>query len=88
MENIFIRLKRWNENKKLNRAIKRANKFHLLTGYCYLVFRYKKKFIVCRRTDLKKALRQKQFKKGCRIESLERGALYKTTATGTKKYQL
>ena len=59
-------------------AINRAERRHKRTRYRYLVINWGWRLKVVRRTDLKKMIKSKFFKKHITIESFEKAAVYKT----------
>lgn len=61
---------------RLKHAIKKANRFHNLTGYKYLVLNYKGRPIVKSRQSLKDMIKNGELK--TTIQRLEEIALYKT----------
>ncbi len=61
---------------RLKRAIKKANRFHNLTGYKYLVLNYKGRPVVKSKLSLKEMIKNGELK--TTIQRLEEIALYKT----------
>ena len=61
---------------RLKHAIKKANKFHNLTGYKYLVLNYKGKPVVKSKRSLKEMIKNGEL--NTTIQYLEQIALYKT----------
>lgn len=61
---------------RLKHAVKKANKFHNLTGYKYLVLNYKGKPVVKSKQSLKDMIKNGELK--TTIQHLEEIALYKT----------
>lgn len=61
---------------RLKHAIKKANKFHNLTGYKYLVLNYKGKPVVKSKQSLKEMIKSGKLK--TTVQRLEEIALYKT----------
>ncbi|MBR4137823.1 MAG: hypothetical protein IKU05_05370 [Bacteroidales bacterium] len=70
------KLKKLFQQLRLNHAIKKANKFHNLTGYKYLVLNYKGKPVVKSKRSLKEMIKNGEL--NTTIQYLEQIALYKT----------
>jgi hypothetical protein len=62
----------------LKRAIKKANLMALLTGRKYLVLRYRKRFLVKSKKELKQLIKDGMFQSGFTIQKAEQIALYIT----------
>jgi len=62
----------------VKRAIKKAERIYKQTRYHCLVVNWGKFPRIFRRTDLKKLIKAKQFKKYITIQDFEKSALYKT----------
>jgi hypothetical protein len=76
--NFFIRIKQWNQTRRLNNAIDKADWLARKSGYKVLVLRYKKGFLVKTKKELRKLIRDKYFVKGFTIQQAEKIALYIT----------
>lgn len=61
-----------------HRAVRKAEKLHRLTGYCYLVLNCGGKLKVIARKDIRSLVRRQYFRPGVGIGLIERIALYKT----------
>ncbi|MCQ2317970.1 MAG: hypothetical protein MJZ90_03505 [Bacteroidales bacterium] len=70
------KLKKLFQQLRLKHAIKKANKFHNLTGYKYLVLNYKGKPVVKSKRSLKEMIKNGEL--NTTIQYLEQIALYKT----------
>lgn len=70
------KLKKLFQALRLKHAIKKANKFHDLTGYKYLVLNYKGKPVVKSKQSLKEMIKSGKLK--TTVQRLEEIALYKT----------
>lgn len=65
-------------NRRLKRAVKRAEQLHKLTNRKYLVLRYNNRLIVKSKQDLKYLLKKGIFRANCGIQEIESIALYIT----------
>ena len=72
------KLKKWINDFRLRKAIKKANKLHAETGYRYLVLLVKGKPRVYSKQTIKKLIKLRYFKKGVKISDIDRKALYTT----------
>jgi hypothetical protein len=61
---------------RLNRAIRRANKYCLLTGKKYYVFRYKNKFLVVSKRNMRSQMAKGNIKAS--INDIRKIILYET----------
>ena len=68
----------WVQHQRLKLAIRKANKMFAATGMKFLVLRYKGRFLVKSKQELKKLIKSDFFKKGFTIQTVEKIALYKT----------
>lgn len=74
----FIALRRRIQKHKLNCAIRKADWMARRSGNRFFVFRYRKKFLVKSKRELKKLIRDGYFTKGFTIQQAEKIALYRT----------
>lgn len=75
---VINRLMRWWYQRKLVKLIDKANKRKRLTGYKYMVIRWKHRLVLVRKQELKQMVLEKYFRKGVTIQKLEKNALYIT----------
>jgi hypothetical protein len=71
-------IKNYLHYKKVEDAIKKANSFHSLTNKRFYVLAVGKKVNVYSKQDLKRLISTHMFKKGFKVEDLERIAIFKT----------
>ena len=76
----WIRLKQWRENKQILRSIRWANKLAAATGYRYYVLKANRRIVVRPKQAIKNMLacNGKYFKRGTKIQDIERIALHIT----------
>jgi hypothetical protein len=63
---------------RYKKAVRKANELAQLTGTKYYVIYFNGRLKVCPKRNLKELIRRKKFKKGVRIQDIERRALYVT----------
>jgi len=76
---MFKAIKKYIQEKRIERAIKKANYLKALTGYKQLVIMQAGKPTVVSKKTLKLGIHAGNFIKGVVIQDLERIAIYKTT---------
>jgi hypothetical protein len=76
--NSFIALKRRAIQWRLNRAIRKANRMAECSGYKFFVLRYKRRFLVKSKRELRRLVREHYFVKGLTIQDIEKLALHIT----------
>jgi hypothetical protein len=82
--NLFIRIKKYRQQKMLLRAIRKADKMAQLTGMKFLVLRYRNRFLVKSKRELKYMIRQGFFVSGFTIGYACKMALYITQKKGRR----
>jgi len=78
MVKIIQKIIGWVQRKRLTSAIKKANRMFAVTGMKFFVLKYKRRFLVKSKQELKKLIREGYFKKGFTVQSAEAIALYIT----------
>lgn len=78
MVKLIIRFKKWNQNRKLKNAIKKADWMAKKSRAKFLVLYYKGKMLVKSKQQLKKMIKDGVFVKGFSIQKAEEIALYIT----------
>jgi hypothetical protein len=76
--NILIRIKKWNQDRLLKNAIRKANEMAFRTGCKFLVLRYKRRFLVKSKKQLKQLIKDGYFVSGMTIQHIENIAIYIT----------
>lgn len=71
-------MSRWFDKRKLVKLIEEAKKRKRLTGYKYMVIRWKHRLVLVLKQELKQMVLEKYFRKGVTIQKLEKNALYIT----------
>ncbi|MBN2664379.1 MAG: hypothetical protein JXR68_12080 [Bacteroidales bacterium] len=66
-------------NRRKVKAIKTANKLARLTKKKHLVYKHNLNYVIYTKSQLKKAVLMRKFKKGLHVEDVERKAVYITT---------
>lgn len=65
-------------NRKVGKLIKRAEELRRLTGYRYLVIRWRGRIRLVSKKQLKQWIANRTFRKGTRIQDIEKKAIYTT----------
>jgi hypothetical protein len=76
--NIFTALIRWAQQQRLNRAIRKANLMAERSGHKFFVLRYRRRFLVKSKQELRRLIREHYFVKGMTIGQIEKLALHIT----------
>jgi len=74
-------VKAWNKrryNKRLFKLIKKAEDHRRLTGYRYLIIRFRGRMRLIQKQELKRWIANGTFKRGTTIQDIEKKALYET----------
>jgi hypothetical protein len=74
----IFKLIKWNQDRRLKNAIYKANKMAFRTGCKFMVLRYKHRFLVKSKKQLKQLIKEGYFVSGFSIHDIEKIALYIT----------
>jgi hypothetical protein len=78
ISNLFKRVKVKRYNRKVGKLIKRAEELRKLTGYRYLIIRFRGRIRMVSKKQLKKWIANGTFKRGTKIKDIENKAIYST----------
>jgi hypothetical protein len=78
MVKILIKIKKWYYEYQLRQAIKKADWMAKKSGFRFLVLRYKKRFLVKSKKELKRLIKEGHFVPGFTIQRAEAIACYIT----------
>jgi hypothetical protein len=78
MVKIFIKIKKWYYEYQLRQAVKKADWMAKKSGCKFLVLRYRKRFLVKSKKELKKLIKDGCFVSGFTVQKAEKIACYIT----------